>query len=185
MSEINNAFEGTVLTSEEVQQDLAAMVEYYKDMILESQILNQGLPIPMVLAVMEEDEKGRPRSVVNSFVPLDRESARFTKYIQYYCELADEVENIPREDLYQVMNVLNARLPAGSCILVEPRPEMNLPLKMGVRLIQGFPVRMPLDQGVFTETLFLFDQSCSFVSYVLDALAEGKTPAEALAVIGA
>ena len=52
---------------------------------------------------------------------------------------------------------LNQALPFGAVLLVEPRPELGLPLMAAVRAVQGFPLDQPLDQGTFTEDLFLLE----------------------------
>ncbi|MEG1684196.1 MAG: hypothetical protein RR295_10210 [Oscillospiraceae bacterium] len=175
----------SMLTEAGMLQDLQDMSTYYDDMQVSSKILpaTELAPLPSLIAMMEEDEQGRSRILTHSFVPLDKEEAEFTKYIQIYMELQNDIAGIDRLSLLESVCRLNTMLPMGHCIIIPPRPEMELPEMVGVRTSQGFPGDGPVDQGVFTEDVFLFDMSCTFVSDILDALAEGKTPEAAFAIL--
>lgn len=176
----------TELTEESVLRDLEILASYYDDMDLEGRVLpaKEDLPMPTLLAALEPDDRERPRIVSHSFVPLDTEAAEFTKYLQFYCELPCPVEGLDRATLLEAVCRLNGHLPLGSCVLADPNPVFEQPMKAAVRSIQGFPLEGPVDQGVFTEDLFLFDLSCDLVTTVLDGLNDGLSLDEAFARIG-
>lgn len=185
MANADELLENSRLTEDFILQELQDLAEYYGDMKLECRIVPamEDVPLPTLLAVMEED-KGRPRFVTHSFLPLDTEDAEFTKFLQFYCELQNPVAQLPRETLLEALCKLNGRLPFGACFLVEPRPELALPRMVAIRALQGFPIEPPIDQGVFTEDVFLFDTSCTLVSSALDALAEGAGVDAAVSMLG-
>ncbi|MEG1683822.1 MAG: hypothetical protein RR295_09715 [Oscillospiraceae bacterium] len=185
MSIVDEGLKDSMLTEAGMLKDLQDMSTYYDDMQVSSKILpaTELTPMPSMIAMMEEDEQGRARILTHSFVPLDREEAEFTKYIQFYMELQNDIASIDRLSLLESVCRLNTMLPLGHCIIIPPRPELELPEMVGVRTSQGFPGSESVNQGVFTEDVFLFDMSCTFVSDILDVLAEGKTPEAAFAIL--
>lgn len=176
----------TELTEESILRDLEVLAAYYGDMELEGRVLpaREEFPMPTLVAGLEPDDRDRPRIVSHSFLPLDTETAEFTKYLQFYSELPCPVEELDRATLLEAICRLNTRLPLGTCVLADPNPAFGQPAKAAVRYVQGFPLEGPVDQGVFTEDLFLFDLSCDLVTTVLDGLNDGLSLDEAFAQIG-
>ena len=96
-------------------------------------------------------------------------------------QLSGDLGEVEPSILLRGISRLNQALPFGAVLLVEPRPELGLPLMAAVRAVQGFPLDQPLDQGTFTEDLFLLETSCQIADFVLGALRTGKTVDEAFA----
>lgn len=186
MSYSDELLKESLLTEESILQDLRTLSLYYDDMQTENKILPslEDAPLPTLLAGLDADDKERPRMITHSFLPVDKEEAEFTKYLQFYLELQNTLKGIARITLLEAVCRLNAALPFGHVMLIPPRPELNLPEMAALRTTQGFPIAQPIDQGTFTENVFLFDLSCELTSTVLDALAEGKSIDEAFAAIG-
>lgn len=185
MSYSDQLLQGTMLTEQSILQDLETLQLYYEDMGLAAGIVpaSQETPLPSLVAKAEAEDV-TTLVLTNSFVPLDTESAEFTKYLQFYCELSGSLEEVDRGTLLECLNRLNQTLPFGAALLVEPRPELELPLMAAVRSVQGFHLESPIDQGVFTEDAILFQISCHMVDFAMDALREGKPVDEALAQFG-
>ena len=116
----------------------------------------------------------------HSFLPLDEEEASFTKFLQFYCELQIDLGGVDRVKLLETLMAMNQVLPMGTCVLVEPRPELKLPAMVGLRYIQGYPLREVIDQGAFSETLFLFDMACDMLTMAVDSLLAGASPEDVL-----
>lgn len=180
MSYSDQLLQGTLLTEQSMLQDLESLQRYYEAMGLPARILpaSQETPLPSLVTVTETEDVD-PLMLTHSFLPLDSESAEFTKYLQFYCELAGSLEKVDRLTLLECVNRLNQTLPYGMALLVEPRPELELPLMAAVRSVQGFQLELPIDQAVFTEDAILFQLSCHMVSFVLSALRAGRTVDEA------
>lgn len=173
----------TQMTAPFVMENLEILKQYYEEMELESEIIPamKELPLPALVTALGEDEKDRPRILTNSFLPFDRENAEFTKYLQFYLELTNPLEKIDSAELLNTMLWVNGQLPIGCCMIREAEGER--PSRVVVRSNQGFPLTKPIDQGVFTEDVFLFDTSCDIVSNILDLMAEGKSFAEIRALL--
>lgn len=185
MSDMNGSPQDTLMTEARMLQDLEALARYCSEAEIGSRVVpaGQAAALPSLVALLDPDEQGRPRVLTNSFVPLDREDAEFTKFLQFYCELPASLEGVDRTVLLEALLRFNSALPFGGVVLVDPRPELGLPLMAAVRTVQGFPLDTPIDQGVFTEDLFLFDMSCELVASVMDDLAKGSTLDEAFAAL--
>lgn len=177
----------SLLTEEFILDDLNDLKGYYDEMEVACQVMPavERAPMPSLVAILDEDDKNRPRIVTHSFLPLDEEEASFTKYLQYYCELQIDVGDVDRVKLLEAMVTMNGLLPLGACSLVDARPELNLPAMVAVRTIQGHPLEEVIDRGAFCETLFLFDTACDLMTLVVDKLVAGGTVEEALKELGA
>ena len=173
----------SLLTEEFILDDLEDLKGYYDDMKVASRVVPalQDAPLPTLVAILDEDEQKRARVVTHSLLPLDEEEASFTKFLQFYCELQINLDNVERIKLLEAVVKLNQILPIGSCVLVDARPELQLPTMVALRSIQGYPIEDVIDQGAFCETLFLFDTACELTTVALDGLVAGKTVEEALA----
>lgn len=182
MSYSDQLLQGTMLTEQSMLQDLETLQHHYEAMGLTARVLpsSQAAPMPSLVAVAEAEDVD-PLMLTHSFLPLDSESAEFTKYLQFYCELPGSLEKVDRLTLLECVNRLNQTLPYGTALLVEPRPELELPLMAAVRSVQGFQLELPIDQAVFTEDAILFQLSCHMVAFVMEALREGRTVDEAFA----
>lgn len=182
----DEALKGSVLTEAFIQRDLKILIPYYENMEMKAQLIPAAadMPLPSLLAALPNDDEGRPRFITHSFVPLEKDDAEYTKYLQFYTELQDSLEGIDRQTLLEALNRLNFNLPFGACILVAERPEQGLPAMVTLRSMQGFPIDEPIDQGVFTEDVFLFDLSCTVTSVVITGLSEGKSIDEVFEAIG-
>ena len=178
MAYSDQLLQNTKLTEQSILQELEALSVYYGDMEISSRVIQASrmAPLPSLVAMLDQGEED-PWVLTNSFVPLDSETAEFTKYLQFYCEIPGSLEEVDRLTLLEGLSRLNQTLPYGTALLVEPRPE--LPLMAAVRSVQGFPLNEPIDQGVFTEDAILFQLSCHMVSFVMEALREGRTVDEA------
>ena len=182
MKETDELLKGSTLTEEVMLKILGELSLYCDDMHVENRVIPalKEVPLPTLVAVMEADEQGRPRILNISFLPLDKEDAEFTVFLQFYMELSNPVSELDRATLLECACRLNERLPLGHCVLSAAQPELKQPQKLALRSVQGFPAGRKIDQGVFTEDVFLFDLSCDLVSQTLDALNKGKTLDEAL-----
>lgn len=185
MSHTDELLKDSQLSEKAILQNLEILQLYYENMGFKSKLVrsNEMAPLPSLVALLEPDEEGRGRIITHSFLPLDREEAEFTKYLQFYCELPASLDDVDRTLLLEALLRLNEALPFGAATLVEPRPELELPLMAALRSVQGFPIDQIIDEGVFTEDMFLFDLSCELVSKVLDCLREGKSLNEAFDLI--
>lgn len=172
----------TVLTEEFVLGELQDLKGYYDVMEVASQVFPsvKDAPMPSMAAILDEDEKGRPRVVTHSFLPLSEEDASFTKFLQFYCELQIDVGGVDRVRLLEALMALNGMLPLGTCVAVPARPDMEMPAMVALRYVQGYALEEVIDQGAFSETLFLFDLACDMLTEVADALVEGASAADAL-----
>lgn len=181
MSYTDELLRDTPLTEQLLQQDLETMARYCEDMQIPNRVVpaTAQAPLPTLVAMLDSGDAERPWVLTHSFLPLDREAAEFTKYLQFYCELSGDLSGVEPLALLNGINRLNQTLPLGAVLLVEPRPELGLPLMAAVRTVQGFPLDQPMDQGTFTEDLFLMETSCQIADFVMDALREGKTAEEA------
>lgn len=173
----------SLMTEASMQADLEAISTYYQAMELKSQLIPalQEAPLPSLLAALPDDDEGRPRLITHSFLPLDEEDAEYTKFLQLYVELQDSLEGIDRVTLLEAVNRLNTTMPLGLCALVR---DPNGEEKMVVRFVQGYPIDEPVDQGAFTETVLLFDLSCTLTSIVISGLSENKNLDEVFSAIG-
>ena len=185
MTKTDEMLSGSILTEETILKILREMSLYYDDMQVENRVIPAvaEAPLPTLVAVLEEDDQGRPRVLTNSFLPLEKEEAEFTVFLQFYMELPNPVPNLDRATLLECLCRLNERLPMGHCVLAAPQPKFEQPEKFALRTVQGFPAGKTIDQGAFTEEVLLFDLSCDAVSRTVDALNEGKTLDEALALL--
>lgn len=181
MSYSDQLLQDTCLTEQSMLQDFEALSIYYEDMKIPSRTVkaSPSAPLPTLVAMVDSPEEDKPWIFTHSFMPLDKESAEFTKFLQLYCEVPGSLEEIDRLTLLEGVNRLNQALPMGTVVLVEPRPELELPLMAAVRSVQGFPLDAPIDQGVFTEDVILMEMGCQMVELMMDALREGKTADEA------
>lgn len=170
----------TVLTEEFILAELQTLKGYYDEIEVACQVFPavKDAPMPSMAAILEEDEKGRPRVLTHSFLPMSEEDARFTKFLQFYCELQIDVGQVDRVRLLETLTALNGMLPLGTCVTVAAREE--LPAMVALRYVQGYALEEVIDQGAFCETLFLFDLACDMLSAVTDALVEGASAEEAL-----
>ena len=166
------------LTKSFVLEDLEILQQYYEDMGLESELLpaSESVPLPALVVILHSDERKRPRILTNSFIPMSRDHAKFTKYLQFYMELKNALGKLDPMELMKTLFWANGQLPMGCCVFYEEKE--NHPHRAVVCSTQGFPLTKPIDQGVFTEDVVLFDTSCEMVSTMLDLLEEGKTSAE-------
>ncbi len=178
---------GSLLTLEGIQQELQNLERYCDDLELESRMLPPlvDAPLPTLLVVTDVDDQNRARIVNQSFLPLGKEEASFTKFLQFYVELDTPAHMLDRDALLDAVFHLNCVLPLGTVSVASARPELNLPLKICVRTVQGYPLGMPIDQGAYSDALLLFDLSCQLVSMMIDAMAQGRSVQEALKEIGA
>ena len=183
MSYTDELLQDTPLTEQMMLQDVETMGLYCEDMQIPCKVVpaTAQAPLPTLVAMLDSGEADRPWVLTHSFMPLDRETAEFTKYLQFYCELSGDLGEVEPSILLRGISRLNQALPFGAVLLVEPRPELGLPLMAAVRAVQGFPLDQPLDQGTFTEDLFLLETSCQIADFVLGALRTGKTVDEAFA----
>ncbi len=183
MSYSDQLLEDTRLTEQAILQDLEALSIYCEDMEIPSRIIQASrlAPLPSLIAMLDGGEEDSPWVLTNSFMPLDSETAEFTKFLQFYCELPGSLDGVDRLTLLEGVSRLNQTLPFGTALVVEPRPELELPRMAAVRTVQGFPLDRPVDQGVFTEDVLLFEMSCQMVKLVMDALRAGQTVDEAFA----
>ena len=183
MSYSDQLLQGTSLTEQTMLQDFETLSIYYEDMKIPSKTIQAGPtnPLPTLVAMVDSPEEDKPWIFTHSFMPLDSETAEFTKFLQFYCEVPGSLEGSDRLTLLEGISLLNQALPLGMVILVEPRPELELPRMAAVRTVQGFPLDRPVDQGVFTEDVLLFEMSCQMVKLVMDALRAGQTVDEAFA----
>lgn len=186
MSHTDELLKNSQLSEKVMLRELETILLYYENMELKCKLVkaNETAPLPSLVALLEPDDEGRPRVLTHSFLPLDQEDAEFTKYLQFYCELPASLDDVDRLLLLEALLRLNEALPFGAATLVGPRPELGLPLMAAVRTVQGFPLNQPIDEGVFTEDMFLFDLSCELVSKVLNSLREGKSLDEAFDLTG-
>lgn len=182
MSYSDPLLQGTSLTEQSMLQDFEALSIYYEDMKIPSKTVqaSPAAPLPTLVAMVDSPEEGNPWVVTHSFMPLDRETAEFTKFLQFYCEVPGSLEKVDRLTLLEGLQRLNQVLPLGAAVLVEPRPELELPRMAAVRAVQGYPLDRPIDQGVFTEAMILFEMSCQVTALVMEALKTGRTVDEAL-----
>ena len=185
MSYSDQLLQGTSLTEQTMLQDFETLNIYYEDMKIPSKTIQAGPtnPLPTLVAMVDSPEEDKPWIFTHSFMPLDSETAEFTKFLQFYCEVPGSLEGIDRLTLLEGISLLNQALPLGMVILVEPRPELKLPLMAAVRAVQGFPLNEPIDQGAFTEEMILVEMGCQMAALMMDALREGRTAAEAFAQI--
>ena len=183
MSYSDQLLQGTSLTEQSMLQDFEALSIYYEDMKIPSKTINAGPsnPLPTLVAMVDSPEEDKPWIFTHNFVPLDQETAEFTKFLQFYCEVPGSLEEVDRITLLEGLQRLNQMLPLGAAVLVEPRPELKLPLMAAVRMVQGYPLDRPIDQGVFTEAMVVFEMSCQTTALVLEALKAGQTVDEAMA----
>ena len=182
MSYLDQLLQGTSLTEQAMLQDFETLSVYYEDMRIPSKTIKAGPanPLPTLVAMVDSPEEDKPWVFTHSFLPLDSETAEFTKFLQFYCEVPGSLEGIDRLTLLEGMGRLNQALPLGAVLLVEPRPELELPQMAAVRAVQGFPLEEPIDQGVFTEAMILVEMGCQMAALMMDALREGKTVDEAM-----
>jgi|GEM_PF-6875375 len=183
MKETDELLKDSILTEEVMLKILQELSLYCDDMQVESRVIPalKDAPLPTLVTVMEEDDQGRPRVLNISFLPLDKEAAEFTVFLQFYMELSDPIPALDRATLLECVCRLNERLPMGHCVLSAPQPEFEQPQKFALRTVQGFPAGVKIDQGAFTESLLLFDLSCDLVSQVATQLNEGRSMDEAFA----
>ena len=183
MSYSDQLLQGTSLTEQVMLQDFETLSVYYEDMRIPSKTIKAGPanPLPTLVAMVDSPEEDKPWVFTHSFLPLDSETAEFTKFLQFYCELPGSLDGVDRLALLEGVSRLNQTLPFGTALVVEPRPELELPRMAAVRTVQGFPLDRPVDQGVFTEDVLLFEMSCQMVKLVMDALRAGQTVDEAFA----
>lgn len=177
----------SLLNEEVMAQDFEALRSYYEAMEIKTQLIpaTKALPLPTLIAVVTSEEEDEPPLVItHSFLPLDKEEAEFTKYLQYYTELPNAVEELDRLTLLEALNRLNQTLPLSHVILLPPRPQFEKPVQVGVRYLQGYKIDEVIDQGVFTEDVILFELSCDLTSVILDELRDGSSIDEAFSVIG-
>lgn len=165
--------EGCVLSEAQMLENLNALAEIYAHLELEAAVIPAGaeLPVPALAAVLEQDERNRNRIVTNSFLPLDREDAEYTKFLQFYMELENDLSGLDRGQLLELLQWVNGRIPVGGCMLQAQTADS--PARLAVRMAQGFCLTKPIDAGVFTEELFLFDRICDMVSGIFDRMADG------------
>ena len=181
MSYSDQLLQDTSLTEQSMLQDFETLSVYYEDMKIPSKTIkaSPSAPLPTLVAMVDSPDEDKPWIFTHSFMPLDQETAEFTKFLQFYCEVPGSLEGIDRLTLLEGINRLNQALPMGTAILVEPRPELELPLMAAVRSVQGYPLNEPIDQGAFTEDMILMEMGCQMVALMMDALREGKTVDEA------
>ena len=181
MSYSDQLLQGTSLTEQAMLRDFEALSLYYEDMQIPSKTVeaSPAAPLPTLVAMVDSPEEDKPWIFTHSFLPLDNETAEFTKFLQFYCEVPGSLEEIDRLTLLEGVNRLNQVLPMGAVLLVEPRPELELPLMAAVRAVQGFPLDQPIDQGVFTGDMILMEEGGQMVVLLMDALRAGKTVSEA------
>lgn len=186
MAYSDKLLQDTKLTEQSILQDLEALSLYYEDIEIPAKMIQASKlsPMPSLVALLDSGDEDKPWVLTHSFLPLGTDMAEFTKFLQFYCELSGSLEKVERLTLLEAVNRLNQALPFGSVLLVEPRPQFELPLMAAVRAVQGFPLDRPIDQGTFTEDLFLFEMSCELVARVLDELADGKSLDEVFEQIG-
>lgn len=182
MSYSDQILQGTSLTEQAMLQDFETLSVYYEDMDIPSSTIQstQVAPLPTLVAMVDAPDEDNPWIFTHSFLPLDSETAEFTKYLQLYCEVPGSLEGIDRLTLLEGIHRLNQALPLGAVMLVEPRPELGLPLMAAVRSVQGFPLDETIHQGVFTEDVILMEMSCQMTALLMDALRAGKTADEAM-----
>lgn len=180
-----DAFAGTLLSEKAILLDFEELKEYYSDMGVSAKILmpTEETPMPTLAAVLPPDEQNRPRVLTHTFQPLEKEDAEYTKFLQFYAELPVPLDKIPRASLLEALCGLSLYLPTGAPCLIPARDGLHLPQTAALRVLQGFPISESIDQGVFTEAALLFNLSCDIMTMVLDALAAGKSPDEAIALL--
>ncbi|MDO4539758.1 MAG: hypothetical protein Q4B48_01465 [Syntrophomonadaceae bacterium] len=171
------------LSEEMMLEQFERMIAYYQEMDMEAAMApsSENLLLPTLLVELPDDDEGRPRFMNHSFLPLDTEDAEFSQFLQFYVELPDPIDGIDELTLLRTLNRINQIMPAGHCAMVEARPEFGLPQMVYVRHILGYPLGDYVDQGVFCETLFLVEMSCTLTSTVISGVASGLTIEEAMA----
>lgn len=186
MAYSDQLLQGTQLTEQSILEDLEALQLYYEDMEIPCKIIraSKPAPLPSLVAMLDTGEEEKPWVLTHSLLPVDKELAEFTKFLQFYCELPGALEQVDRVVLLEAVNRLGQALPFGTALLVEPRPELKLPLMAAVRAVQGFPLEQPMAQAVFTEDLFLFETSCQITTQVMEGLCAGLTVDQAFARVG-
>ena len=186
MAYSDQLLQDTKLTEQSILQDLEVLQLYYEDMEIPCKVIQASklAPLPSLVAMLEVEEGEQPWVLTHSLLPVDQELAEFTKFLQFYCELPGSLEKVDRGVLLEAVNRLGQALPMGTVLLVEPRPELELPLMAAVRAVQGFPLEEPISQGVFTEDMFLFEMSCQMTAQVMQALGAGQTVDQAIAQLG-
>ena len=183
MSYTEELLQDTALTEAVIRRDLEALSRCCEEMDIPSRVLPAAAqaPLPSLVAMLDSGEEDKPWVITHSFVPLDRETAKQTKYLQFYCELPGSVEEIDPLALLDGVNRLNQILPLGSVVLVEPRPQLGLPRMAALRAVQGFPLDRLPDQEIFREDMGILETGCQITAFVMDALRAGQTAEEALA----
>lgn len=186
MSALTEILGDSPLTEEMILSDYEDLVEYYAAMEVPCRLIpaTNELIMPTVVAINQLDDEEPPFVITHSFIPLDSEEAEFTKFLQFYMELQQSLEGIDRVTLLEAVNRLNLVLPLGACMLVAARPELKLPEMVAIRMIQGYPISESIDQGVFTEQLYMYEISANLILMVFDELLDGKSLDEAFATIG-
>ena len=170
---LKRMFENSILSETQMLENLYALKEIYQKLELKAVVVPQleELPLPALVAVLENDEKNRPRIVTNSFLPMERDDAEHTKFLQFYMELQNDLNGIQQQELLEMLQWVNRHIPMGSCMLREA--DESRPVRLVIRMTHGFPVIRPIDPGVFAEELILFDQIGEMVSGIFDHMAEG------------
>lgn len=170
---LKNMYENCILSETQMLENLYALKDIYQKLELKAAVVPQldELPLPALVAVLENDERNRPRIVTNSFLPLERDDAEHTKFLQFYMELQNDINGIQRQELLEMLQWVNRHIPMGSCMLREE--EEGRPPCLVIRMAHGFSAVRPIDPGVFAEELILFDQIGEMVSGIFDHMADG------------
>ena len=175
-------YEGSVLTAERVLADLETLRAYCDELELETMVIPpmEEVQLPVLAAILENDEQERPRVVTCTFVPVDSDLCQYTKQLQFYLELQNSLEGVSRAELLELIMWINVRINNGTCLLRES--EQDHSLHLAVRLCQGFRLDDPVDPVIFGENLMMFDEICEIVSSLADLMAGGKSFAEIAAL---
>ena len=96
MSYTDELLQDTPLTEQMMLQDVETMGLYCEDMQIPCKVVpaTAQAPLPTLVAMLDSGEADRPWVLTHSFMPLDRETAEFTKYLQFYCELPGSLDGV-------------------------------------------------------------------------------------------
>lgn len=180
MAYSNTPVDGSLLTEASMMKDLENLSACYKAMDIAAEILPIGerkSDVPALVALVPLDEEGQFQVVTNTFLPLDKEDAEFTKYLQFYACLERDADSVDPLALLEAANQLNHLLPLGSAFVEREEGHQRL----AVRCVQGYELHESVHPGVLTEDILLFETSWALADEILDALTEGKSVDEAFA----
>jgi hypothetical protein len=154
---------------------LALIQQFLNAMNWTTELIQQGLAVPVLIVTIPRDQQGRERAITLTYIPLDEDMLEQTSLLMLYTSLPYAYTAAYRAQLDLLVQAINALVPIGAFGFKEDG-------EIFMRYSMALPRYDTVPQQLLVETALLFVALLDALSPVLEAVVSGvKQAAQAVA----